>query len=192
MRPTAAGSEAARARATIRRRMITYGTIAATDWFPGEACLRCGELRVEAGNGRLRFDDPARLDYSGVLGSIAYNRRVAAHSQVTLDAARDLSFSVFAANDYFLMDRAGLSTEWSATRRLSLRAGAQVGRNSYQVPVNGILRRDRYTYPWVGFLWSIRRVRAGFDVGYYDRTSNFPDIDEENGIRIVLRLSFSP
>src|SRR5947207_431262 len=52
MRPTAAGSEAARARATIRRRMITYGTIAATDWFPGEASLRCGELRVEAGNGR--------------------------------------------------------------------------------------------------------------------------------------------
>jgi len=158
-------------------------------WDNGRA-----SLRAEAGNARLRHDDRVGRDFSGVLGNLAYSRRLAAHSSVTFNAGRDLEFSIFTNNDYFLMDRAGLTTEWNATRRLTLRAGGQVGRNLYQVPVGGILRQDRYTYPWVGFLWAIRRVRAGFDVGYYQRSSNFEsaDTDESDGIRVVLRLSITP
>jgi hypothetical protein len=42
----------------------------------------------------------------------------------------------------------------------------------------------------VGFIYSFRRVRAGFDVGWYERDSNFGD--QEAGIRWLLNLSFSP
>ena len=149
-------------------------------------------LRVEAGNGRLRFDDPNGHDYSGLLGNLRFSRRVAAHSSITIEVARDLEFSIFANNDYFLFDRGSLATEWDANRRLTLRAGAQVGRNLYQVPVGGVLRRDTYTYPWVGFLWTIRRLRVGADVGYYQRTSNLISAEEADGIRVVLRLSLTP
>lgn len=149
-------------------------------------------MRVEVGKAQLRLDDPAGRDFTGTLGNISFGRRVAAHSDISLNAARDLDFSIFESNAYYVMDRAGLTTNWNATRRLTLRAGGQVGRNQYKVPVDGILRRDTYTYPWVGFLIAFHRISAGFDVGYYDRSSNFPGTEETDGIRLVLRLSFTP
>lgn len=150
--------------------------------------------RLEAGDTKLRFDAPGSKNFQGFTGNTQYNRRVAAHWNANFDAARDVDFSIFANNNFFVLDRAGTSLEWATTRRLSLRAGFQVGRDSYQVPVvSSTLRRDQYTYPWVGFLYTFRRFRGGFDVGYYNRTSNQPEFaDEENGIRVVLRLSFIP
>jgi hypothetical protein len=149
--------------------------------------------RLEAGDTKLRFDAPRAKNFQGITANTQFNRRVAAHWSGSFDAARDIEFSIFANNDFFVLDRAGTSLEWATTRRLSLRAGFQVGRDSYQVPVNGVLRRDDYTYPWVGFLYTIRRFRGGFDVGYYDRSTNLPGlVEEENGIRVVLRLSFTP
>lgn len=149
--------------------------------------------RLEAGDTKLRFDAPRAKNFQGVTANTQFNRRVAAHWSGSVDAARDVEFSIFANNDFFVLDRAGTSLEWATTRRLSLRAGFQVGRDSYQVPVNGVLRRDEYTYPWVGFLYTLRRFRGGFDVGYYDRSTNLPGlVEQENGIRVVLRLSFIP
>jgi len=44
----------------------------------------------------------------------------------------------------------------------------------------------------VGWNYQLRRLRGGFDVGYYDRSSTVPDVDESKGIRFVVHLSFTP
>lgn len=148
--------------------------------------------RLEAGVARLDFQQPGVKEFRGVIGSLGASRRLAARWTGNASIARDVDFSIFDQNNYYILDRATAALDFAATRRLSLRFGSDYGRNLYDLPTaSGILRRDRISYTYVGWLYSLRKVRAGFDVGYYDRTSNV-DIDEQNGIRVVIHLSFNP
>lgn len=146
-------------------------------------------LRVEAGPARLSFSDPSQRDYTGILGQVDLNR---GHSRwnLNLGAERDLGFSIFLNNNYYVATTGRARFDYSATRRLTLRTGTSLERDDYEVPVDDILRRDTISFSWVGFLYSFRRVRAGVDVGWYERDSNFGD--RESGIRWLLNLSFSP
>lgn len=146
-------------------------------------------MRIEAGPARLDFADPSQRDYSGILGQADISR---GHNRwnMTLGAERDLGFSIFLNNNYYVATVGRARFDYSATRRLTLRAGTSHERDDYDVEVNGLLRRDTISFSWVGFIYSFRRVRAGIDVGWYERNSNIGD--QEQGIRWLLNLSFSP
>lgn len=147
-------------------------------------------MRVEGGPAKLDFDDPAEHDFSGFLGHASATMKVRRYS-VTGAVERDTDFSILAFNNYYILSRAAATLEYTATRRLKLRASTAAERDEYDVPVTGILRKDDVSFSTVGFRYAVRRIDVGADVGYYKRNSNFEG-DEQDGIRYILHLSFTP
>jgi hypothetical protein len=146
---------------------------------------------AEGGLTTLTFRDPAQKDYHGATGSIGTSRRLATRWTGSLSASRDLDFSIYANNNYYIIERSVFSLSYTATRRLLLLFQSQFARDLYFVPFQGVLRRDLISYNSIGWSYGLRRLRGGFDVGYYDRTSNVP-VETQNGIRVVFHLSFTP
>lgn len=151
--------------------------------------------RVEAGAGKLNFFQPGQHDFQGALGNISSDKKFGKTTTGTLNASRDLDFSIFTSNNYYIADRLSTGLAWDATRRLTLTVQVSIGRDLYDTPVNGphgfLKRRDVFSFPSIGFTYSFARLRGGLDVGYVDRTSNF-DINVDHGIRVLFRLSFTP
>lgn len=161
-------------------------------WFGGGAIWNTGrsEVRLEAGPGRLDFDDPQQRDFSGILGSVRgvhSDGRVRYHASV----ARDVGFAIFAQNNYYVADLGNAGVDYEATRRLTLRANTAWERDRFEIPVQGNLRRDTTSFHSVGFQYALRKLRTGLDVGWYERDTTYGG-DEESGIRYVLHLSFTP
>ena len=153
-------------------------------------------LRVEAGPTRLDFDNPAERDYSGITGQIGIGRSNGRWN-TTISGQRDIGFSIFGDpvtlrndNNYYISTAGTVQTQYSATRKLSLRGGTTAERDDYDVPVHGIIRQDTYTYSYVGFIYSFRKLGLGADVGWFTRDSDF--LGDDSGIRWVLHLSFTP
>jgi hypothetical protein len=146
----------------------------------------------EAGPAKVDFKSPGAKNFSGLVGNTDGSFRVSERTVFNAAASRDIEFSVFAQNDYFLYDRAQASFGYSATRHLTLRIVSEVGRDSYQVPVDGFLRRDQFSFSGVGWDYAVQHVQGGFDVGYYKRTSNSSEGDQQSGIRLLAHLSFRP
>jgi hypothetical protein len=149
----------------------------------------------EIGTGKLDFFRPGQHDFQGVLGNLSSTKKFGRSTTGTLSMSRDLDFSIFNQNNYFIADRFSSSLAWDATRRLTITAQAALGRDLYQTPVLGphgfLKRRDVFTFPSIGFTYGLWRLRAGADIGYVRRTSNF-DANLDHGIRILFRLSFTP
>ncbi len=147
---------------------------------------------LEAGPTKLNFSTVGIKDYSGITGNTDATFRTGERTLLNLAASRDLEFSVVAQNGYYLFDRAQGSWDYIATRHLTLRLIAEVGRDSYQVAENGIFRRDQYSFTGVGWDYAVRHAQGGFDVGYFRRTSNVGEGEREHGIRLLAHLSFTP
>lgn len=147
-------------------------------------------VRFEAGPARLDFDDPAVDDFEGIVGGLSATRE---HRRWTARASwnRDIGFALGEANPYFVNDLAGVSADFSATRRLTLRIASARQTDRYERPVGGVKRRDDTTFSTVGFRHASRRLNTGLDIGWYERNSNL-GIEEDSGIRYVLHLSFTP
>jgi hypothetical protein len=151
--------------------------------------------RLEVGEGKLDFIRPGQHDFQGALGNLTSTRKLGRTMTASLGAARDVDFSIFLNNNYYIADRFNAGIAWDATRRLQLTAQDAFGRDLYDTPVSGphgfLKRRDVFSFPSIGFTVGFARLRAGFDVGYVKRTSNF-DANLDHGIRILFRLSFTP
>lgn len=148
------------------------------------------QMRVEAGGVKLDFDDPSQPDYSGVNANLRLSRGNGRWTY-TFGADRDLGFSIFLNNSYFVSTAANAGADYVATRRLTLHAQTAAERDEYDTPVFGRSRTDDIWFSSVGFTYAIRRARVGLDVGWYERnTTAFGD--EGSGIRYVLRLSLTP
>ena len=151
--------------------------------------------RVEVGAGKLDFFRPDQHDFTGALGNLTSSRKLGRSTVFNLGASRDLDFSIFTNNNYYIADRFNAGFAWDATRRLQFTLQAAIGRDLYDVPVSGphgfLKRRDQFSFPSIGFTYGLYRLRGGLDVGYVHRTSNF-DINEDDGIRVLFRLSFTP
>jgi hypothetical protein len=151
--------------------------------------------RVEVGAGKLDFFRPGQHDFEGALGNLTSSRKIGRSTTATLNAARDLDFSVFLFNNYYIADRVSAALAWDATRRLTITLQGALGRDLYETPVDGphgfLRRRDVFSFPSIGFTYGIARLRGGLDIGYVNRTSNF-DVNLDHGIRMLFRLSFTP
>jgi len=146
-------------------------------------------LRVEAGNARLDFEDPSQRNFSGLTAEAVLSRATGRWT-TTLGANRDLGFSIMEANNYYISSAAHLALTYVATHKLTLRGGVAGERDDYDVPVNGVRRRDTLTFSSVGFIYTFTRLSAGLDLGWFTRESNFTE--DDSGIRWVLHLSFTP
>jgi hypothetical protein len=152
-------------------------------------------LRFEAGPGKLDFKDRSRKSFSGPVGNASFTRRGALWT-FTSGVNRDIDFSLTQTNSYYTLDRATLLIDYAATRKLRLRFTESYGVDRYANPAFNSLglflkRRDTMNWTAVGWLYTLRKLSGGFDVGYYKRTSNF-FVDEQHGIRGILHLSFTP
>lgn len=148
-------------------------------------------VTVNAGRARLEFDRRSQEPFAGLIGEADFARKNG-RWEYFANSLRDLEFSIFERNNFYVVERLGGQIAYAATRRLKLHALTRNGIDRYEVPVNGVRRRDVILYNAVGWDYALRRVSGGFDVGYYDRRSNTPLADERNGIRVALRLSFHP
>jgi hypothetical protein len=152
--------------------------------------------RFEVGSGKLDFFRPDQHDFQGALGNLSTSRRFGRTVSGNINASRDVDFSIFTNNNYYIADRFSAGVAWDVTRRLQLTAQDAIGRDGYDTAVvanDGFLRKrnDRFTFPSVGFTYGFARLRGGLDFGYVNRTSNF-HFNEDHGLRILLRLSFTP
>jgi hypothetical protein len=155
-------------------------------------------IKGEAGPAVLHFSTPGPSpDFHGVVGNFAVGHRISAKTNMTLAADRDVDFSIAEGERYYVGDRALFALDHQATRRLSLRFSSTVGRDVYPIatlnPANAQLarRHDEFSFTAVGWRYTLRHIKGGFDIGYYQRRSNF-EIDEQNGIRLAIALSLSP
>ena len=155
-------------------------------------------LKGEAGPAVLHFQTPGPSpDFRGLVGNAQYGHRIGPKMSLTMAADRDVDFSIAAAERYYVADRASLALERQATRRLTLRFSSTLGRDVYPIatinPVDIQLarRHDEFSWTAIGWRYAMRHARGGFDIGYYQRRSNF-DIDEQSGIRLAIALSLSP
>lgn len=153
--------------------------------------------RLEAGYARLDFQRDGQKDFHGPVGNLSLTHRPTERWTLSGGLARDLAFSIFRDNDYYVSNRGFVSSQYGLTRRLSLNAGWTVVHDNYDVPTAGSKRglferrRDRMSFPSIGWTYtSPNHFSGGFDVGYLERSSNFP-IAETDGIRLVLHLSLS-
>jgi hypothetical protein len=158
------------------------------------------DLRFEAGVATLDFIQPNEKDFNGAVGNVSLNHRLTDRWGLTLAGGRDLNFSFWENNNYFIANRGSITTTAALTKRLSVNAGYVLMQNDYDVPTIGAKptglvvakRRDRVSFPSVGWTYSSGNwFTGGFDVGYLSRTSNFP-VYEAEGIRLILRLSINP
>lgn len=148
------------------------------------------QFRLEGGTMKLDFDDPTQPDFTGI-GAQARVSRNNGRWTYSLGADRDLGFSVFRDNAYYLSTSANVGVDYITTRKLTLHARSAVERDEYDTPVLGQTRTDDISFTSVGFTYGLRRLRFGTDVGWYERESTAFG-DEASGIRYVLRLSFTP
>lgn len=157
---------------------------------------KVNSLQAEAGPARLEFRDASKRDYQGVLGNAQYARKGQTLA-FTMSGSRDVDFSLYDPNAYYILDRAMARIDYFASRRLTLRAYDTTGVDRYDVPTlsrpGGIFvrRRDTMNFIAVGWEYAFTRLRGGFDIGYFKRTSNVA-VETEDGIRGILHLSFTP
>jgi hypothetical protein len=151
--------------------------------------------RLEAGAGKLTFLQPGQHNFQGALGNISSTKKFGTSTTGSLGASRDLDFSLFRGNNYYIADRLTSRVAWDATRRLTLNVQYAIGRDLYDVPVSGphgfLKRRDVFSFPSIGFTYAFAHLLGGLDLGYVSRTSNF-DLNVDKGIRVLFRLSFTP
>lgn len=148
------------------------------------------QFRFEAGPTRLRFDDPSNRDYEGITAQLRATRGNGRWG-LSFGANRDIGFSLFLDNPYFIATSGVAGLDYQATRRLQLNMRTAYERDEYDTPVNGLDRRDDVSFSSVGFTYGVLRARLGMDVGWYERdTTAFGDVD--SGIRYVFRLSLVP
>jgi len=150
------------------------------------------QLSAEAGPARLEFKNSLQHDFRGVLGNIHTGHRLSSAFSLNATVARDIDFSLFPNNPYYVSDRLASELSWATTRKLTLHLIGNYGRDRYEVPVGGILRHDTLEYVAVGWLYSLKHISGGFDVGYFQRKSNSLLADQDSGIRGTLRLSLRP
>jgi hypothetical protein len=147
------------------------------------------QVRIEAGPTQLDFEAEGEVDYEGINGRFSATRGNG-RWVYSLTANRDLGFSVFVNNNYFVSNIGTVRVDYASTRKLSLNAASTYERDDYETTVLGQERTDTISFTSVGFTYALRRINVGADVGWYDRSSTAFG-EEDSGIRYALRLSLN-
>ncbi|MFQ5669649.1 MAG: outer membrane beta-barrel protein [Acidobacteriota bacterium] len=152
-----------------------------------------GELRF----GVLHFDpdSQARTGFDGMIGRASLSTRLGRRLVLRGWFNKDLVFSIFGDNLFYLSRSTGLEATTSFTRRFSLLLGGSISENNYAEPVNfsafqGI-RQDRIRSAWVG--WSFAPAgapRFGLQIRRRQRESNF-DLANDRQVLVTGNATYT-
>lgn len=147
-------------------------------------------VRLEAGPMKLDFEDESMEDYEGLTARLETTRS-SGRWLYRFSVNRDIGFSIFLDNAYYVATQGAVGVDYTANRHLTLHARSAYERDEFETPVEGRLRTDDISFTSVGFTYGFRRASVGADVGWYERDSTaFGDVG--SGIRYALRLSLTP
>jgi hypothetical protein len=141
-------------------------------------------------HGRIRlgykvFDvrNPGLPDYTGLVGDTQVSLRLNKPLAVRGSYVRDVSFSLWYNNPYFVESRPGVGASLYLFRFLRLDYDYSLGRNTYSVVGGGgpdVKRRDIYTIHSAGIYFRIKRDTAiGFIASWWARNSNLAREDDK-------------
>ena len=157
-------------RDAVIRRLVPGLLFDATAFLQGE---------IHYGYMKITSEDPARQDYQGPTGKARLSYRPIARLRLQAEYDRDVVYSIFGDNIFYLDTRFGLDGSVPVTQRFHLRAGAARTAINYReevsFPVFTGIREDRIDELWVGWSYAIPgRPRMGFRIVRWDRDSNYP------------------
>jgi hypothetical protein len=164
--------------------------------FAGLEFSPTGKLRGRARIGYKIFDiqNPASTDYQGVVGDALVSVRLARPLVVRASYARDVNFSLWYNNAYYLGSTIGPGVSLYLLRFVRIDYDYSLGRNNYpEVQPDGgggaVKRFDEYRTHAVGLYFRIRKKTAiGFVASWWARISN---IASENDNRTFFGMNLT-
>ncbi len=153
-----------------------------------------GELRL--GFMEFKPDDSSHASYRGPTGDANISYRPLARLRLQADYRRDVVFSIFGDNLFFVEERFGLQASVPISHRFRLAAGATRSTFDYREAVSSTdfsgLRQDEVDQIWVGWSYALPgRPRVGFRVVRWDRDSNFePAVTSQYRVMGEARYAF--
>jgi len=122
-------------------------------------------------------------DYQGVVGDSQLSVRLAKPVVIRGSYVRDVRFSLWYGNPYYIESRPGAGVSLYPLRFLRLDYDYSVGRNKYPVAGGGgpdVKRLDEFTIQSAGIYFRIKKsVALGFIASWWVRNSNLAAEDDK-------------
>jgi len=163
-----------------------------------------GPLRgfLKAGVRHLAPDDDALDGFDGFVADAALSLLVAGRGAVKTTYTRDIVFSIYGDNLYYLDASRGLAYEHFVNSRMSIEAGRRFSSIDYPEPIplynaatgayDPTDRRDDIVHDTVTVRYRVRRgMQVGLTVGRWTRNSTF-DIYDTSRNTITTLLEYTP
>ncbi len=160
----------------------------------GERSRLGGLLRL--GRTRIDLDDPAKRDFSGVVGELDLRYRFGRGTTVRLEGERRAGFAVFESNNLFLDRSAGVRVIHFFNRVLGAETAVRRGRLSFPGAGSVADRLDRIRSRELGVRWRVQQSGLGERVEYslrwveWERDTN-PPFDHLDQTRSTLDFGAS-
>ena len=141
-----------------------------------------GRVRGRVKIGYKSFDSAShqRKDYRGLVGDSSISVRLAKPFAIRASYRRDVQFSVWYDNTYYLESRAGAGASLYVSRNIRLDYDFSRGRNDYPREFEAPKRLDVYTVHAVGVYFRLRRdVALGIIASRWMRDSNLDWEDDD-------------
>jgi len=139
--------------------------------------------RIRVGYKKFDIRNPEGVDYAGLVGDSQLSVRIARPFVIRGSYVRDVRFSLWYDNPYYLESRPGLGVSVYPVRFLRLDYDYSQGRNEYPVVGGGgpdIKRFDEYTIQSMGIYFRIKKsVALGFIASWWVRNSNINAEDDK-------------
>jgi hypothetical protein len=150
--------------------------------------------RINLGYKLLKPLAAGTQEYRGIFGDTNVSVRVLKPLNLRASYKRDISFSIWYNNAYFIENRAGLGASLYLFKSIRLDYDFSLGRNNY--PQSSVLpegatqkRRDRFQYHSVGIYFRIKKnIGAGVSVYQWTRDSN---LSWENANKTFLGMNLT-
>lgn len=153
-----------------------------------------GKVKGRVKVGYKYFDslDPQRKDFRGIVGDSSVSFRLLRLLAVKASYRRDVQFSIWYNNTYFLENRYGVGASFYLLRNVRLDYDFSRGRNSYPEDLGAQKRLDDYLIHSVGIYYRLRK-NTGFGIiasrWVRDSSLNWED-DKRNFVGFNLTYDF--
>jgi hypothetical protein len=141
--------------------------------------------RIRVGYKKFDIRDPEGVDYQGFVGDSQLSVRLAKPVVIRGSYVRDVRFSLWYNNPFYLESRPGAGVSLYLLRFLRLDYDYSLGRNTYPVsqevlPGEEVKRRDDYRIHSAAIYFRIRKsVGLGFVANFWTRDSNLDREDDK-------------
>jgi len=151
--------------------------------------------RINLGNKYFDILVPGVKDYRGIVGDTSLSIRVVRPLIIRTNHSRDVKFSAWYDNAYFIESLTGAGTSLYLFKNIRLDYNYSLGRNSYPGPARGQLpigaspqkRKDKYENQSAGIYFRIKSKTAlGVTATLWERDSN---LWWENGKRLFVGIN---